>query len=68
MKLQTLSQLEQSVGGRPKVVESKVRMSFYLTQTESAQLRALSNDEARPLSQQVRQIIREYLSAHPSTD
>lgn len=68
MKLQTLSQLERSVGGRPKVAEPKVRMSFYLTQTESERLRSLSDDEARPLSQQVRQIIREYLSAHPATD
>ena len=68
MKLQTLSQLEKSVGGRPKMVEPKVRMSFYLTQTESEQLRSLSEDEARPLSQQVRQIIREYLSAHPAID
>lgn len=62
MKLQTLAQLEHSVGGRPKAMKTEIRMSFYLTPEEAELLRILSENEARPVSQQVRLLIRQYLS------
>ncbi|MCP4595426.1 hypothetical protein [Neptuniibacter sp.] len=61
MKLQTLSQLEHSIGGRPKTAKTKVRMSFYLTEQEAELLRIASENEARPVSQQVRLLIRQFL-------
>ncbi|MCP4595395.1 hypothetical protein [Neptuniibacter sp.] len=61
MKLKTLSELEHSLGGRPRTAKTKVRMSFYLTQEEAELLRIASENEARPVSQQVRLLIRKFI-------
>jgi hypothetical protein len=58
MKLQTLSDIEQSFGGRPKSSNPKVRHSFYLNQEESELLKeyAIKNDFS--VSEMVRRLIR----------
>ncbi len=64
MKLKTFAEVEQTIGGRPKVGNMKVRMSFYVSQPEAEQLRSLADKNARPISQMVRLIIGEYLASH----
>ena len=61
MKLKTLTQLERSVGGRPKVNNPKIRVSVYLTQSETDQLKILAVQEARPVSQIIRHILINHL-------
>lgn len=66
MKLQTFAEVEHSVGVRPKVENTKVRMSFNLSRFKAEHLRALAESNARPVSQMVRIMMSEYLTAHPA--
>lgn len=67
MKLKTFAEVEQTIGGRPKVENTKVRMSFYVSQTEATLLKSLAAKEARPVSQLVRLIISNYLTPHSAS-
>jgi len=61
MKLQTLSDIEQSFGGRPKSSNLKVRHSFYLNQEESELLKAYATKSDFSVSEMVRRLIRPLL-------
>ncbi len=67
MELPTLADLEHSIGGRPRSEASMVRMSFYLSPTEAQLLKALAQDQFRPVSQMVRLIVQERLDSHSQT-
>lgn len=57
VKISTLfSEIENSIGGRPKKPK-KVRLSFYLTEKESLQLKELSLSEDRSVSIIVRELV-----------
>ena len=65
MKLKSFAEVEQTIGGRPKVENTKVRMSFYVSQLEAEQLKKMAENKSRPVSQMVRLIMSEYLASHP---
>ena len=56
MKMQTLAELEQSIGGRPKfkLCRKKVRLSFYLDIREAELLKHHAEVNDNTLSQVVR--------------
>lgn len=58
MKLQTLSDIEQSFGGRPKTSDLKVRHSFYLNQEESELLKNYATKNDFSVSEMVSRLIR----------
>jgi len=58
MKLQTLSDIEQSFGGRPKSSSPKMRHSFYLSQEESELLKEYATNNDFSVSEMVRRLIR----------
>lgn len=55
MTLQTLADLEHSIGGRPKHSATMVRMTFYLPDKEAAKLKQLASDRGQNISELVRQ-------------
>jgi len=57
MKLQSLSDLEKSIGGRPKSDKKKVRMTFYLSEDEAQLLRAKATEKSLGMSQLVRTLV-----------
>jgi hypothetical protein len=63
MKLQTLENIEQSMGGRPKALATKQRHTFYLNQKESELLKAYVRDKDITVSELVRNLIRQIVEA-----
>lgn len=62
MKLQTLDEVEHSIGGRPsQLAKPKVRMSFYMLQSEADQLKAKALCNDLTISQIMRSLARSYL-------
>jgi len=68
MKLQTLEDVERSIGGRPRQPQIKVRQSLYITEDESQRLKALAEQDAVSLSQLLRTVVRRYLNAQQCID
>ncbi|GAA0695280.1 hypothetical protein GCM10009104_23710 [Marinobacterium maritimum] len=62
MELPTLASLERSIGGRPRLEETMIRMSFYLSPAEAQALKSQARAQSLPVSQIVRRIVQEYLS------
>lgn len=61
MKLQTLDEIERSIGGRPKVKNTKVRIDFYMLQNDADKLKQLAENKGLALSQFVRSVMRDFL-------
>lgn len=68
IKLRPFSEVEKTIGGRPKLEEPKVRLSFYVSQEEADHLKAMSAQVARPVSQIIRLIVRHHLSSGKSVE
>lgn len=60
MKLQSLSEIENSIGGRPKQYK-KVRMTFYLSEDEAKRLKIQTRDDDKTVSQVMRALVRKCL-------
>lgn len=58
MSLQTLSDIEHSIGGRPKKAQQKVRLSVYLSPLEAKQFKIKSEQQGISVSQMIRDLIR----------
>jgi len=60
MKMQTLSELEHSIGGRPKMKlrRKKVRLSFYLGVKENEKLKKYADSHEKSISQVVRESLK----------
>lgn len=58
MKIQTLKELEKSIGGRPRSKRKKVRLSIYLDKTDYMFIKKYSNREDMPISVIVRNLIK----------
>jgi hypothetical protein len=60
MKIQTLSQLEHAIGGRPKMKlrRKKVRLSFYLNIKEAELLKIHAETNDKTVSQVVRELLK----------
>jgi hypothetical protein len=67
MNLKPFTELEKSIGGRPRKEHPKVRLSFYVSQPEADRLKALSEQQSCPLSQIVRLILQYHLSNNDSS-
>jgi hypothetical protein len=63
MKMQTLDELEHSVGGRPKfkLRRKKVRVSFYLGLEEAENLKEYADNHDKSTSQIVRESLKTLL-------
>lgn len=59
MPLQTLDEIEQSIGGRPRKSQPKVRLSVYLLPSEARQLQNESDHQGVSMSQIIRTLIRQ---------
>ncbi len=59
MPLQTLNEIEQSIGGRPRKFQPKVRLSVYLSPSEARQLQTESDHQGVSMSQIIRSLIRQ---------
>lgn len=60
MKMQTLEELQHSIGGRPKMKlrRKKVRLSFYLDISETERLKEHAEVNGKTLSQVVRESLK----------
>lgn len=58
MKLETLNEIEKSIGGRPKSPNPKVRLSFYLSTTEAEELKIYVVKNDLTVSEMVRSLVR----------
>tara|TARA_R110001592_G_scaffold204892_5_gene455211 strand:+ start:3692 stop:3883 length:192 start_codon:yes stop_codon:yes gene_type:complete len=60
MKMQTLSELEHAIGGRPKRIlrKKKIRLSFYLDLREAEQLKVFANEHDKTISKIVRELLK----------
>jgi len=60
MKMQTLSELEHAIGGRPKRIlrKKKIRLSFYLDLKEAEQLKVFADDHDKTISKVVRESLK----------
>jgi len=58
MKLQSLSSVEKTIGGRPKTSELKRRHSFYLNEEESMALKRYVETKDFTVSQLIRKLIK----------
>jgi RNA-splicing ligase RtcB len=63
MKMQTLKELQHSIGGRPKfkLQRKKVRLSFYLDIREAQKLKNYAEANDKSLSQVVRESLKEVI-------
>jgi hypothetical protein len=63
MTMQTLSELEHSIGGRPKMKlrRKKVRLSFYLGVKENENLKKYADNNDKSISQIVRESLKPLL-------
>ena len=64
MKLETLNEIEKSIGGRPKSANPKVRLSFYLSPCEAEQLKMYVVKSDSTVSEIVRRLIRSLINSH----
>lgn len=62
MNLKPFTELEKTIGGRPRKEHPKVRLSFYVSKPEAERLKTLSEQQSYPLSQMVRLILQYHLS------
>lgn len=64
MKLQTLEEVEKSVGGRPprKKGHKSERLTFYLPLKEAEQLREIAESTDQTVSQILRRLVRDFVS------
>ena len=58
MKIQTIAELEHSIGGRPKSQQKKVRLTFYLGKADFKRLKAYSIFIDKPISVIVRDLLK----------
>jgi hypothetical protein len=60
MMIQTLSQIEHAIGGRPKMKlrRKKIRLSFYLNIKEAELLKVHAEDNDKTVSQIVRELLK----------
>ncbi len=58
MKVQTLAEIEHSIGGRPKSQHKKVRMTYYLDRADFKRLKAHSVFVDKPISVIVRDLLK----------
>jgi hypothetical protein len=65
MKMQTLSELEHAIGGRPKMKlrQKKIRLSFYLNIKEARLLKKHAEINDVTVSQIVRELLKPTLSS-----
>ena len=65
MTMQTLEELEHSIGGRPKMKlrRKKVRLSFYLDIRETERLKEHAEVNGKTLSQVVRESLKPLLKS-----
>ena len=58
--IQTLSQIEHAIGGRPKMKlrRKKIRLSFYLNINEAELLKIYAEDNDKTVSQIVRELLK----------
>lgn len=61
MKIQTLDELEHSIGGRPELEHKKKRIVFYISPHDHLQLKQLSKEMDIPISEIVRNAIKNIL-------
>ncbi len=63
MKLsQTLfSEIENSIGGRPRLASKKVRLSFYLTEQEAHDLKIFSLSRDKSVSMIMRELVQKLI-------
>lgn len=61
MNLPTIDDVERSVGGRPKMDNPKVRLSFYLSPDEERDLRIIARNESISMSSMIRVVVRKHL-------
>lgn len=66
MKLQTLEEIEHSIGGRPRSKSAKVRIDFYVNEEDATKLKQQAVTKGLALSQLVRSVIREHLARNKS--
>lgn len=62
MKLPTLASIDQSLGGRPKLSKTKMRLSFYLSHEETAILKEHVKDTDTSVSRLVRDLLKPLLN------
>ncbi len=67
MKLQTLKDVERSIGGRPKLESTKVRLTFYLSKKEACQLKLIANREGISVSRIMRDLALAYIAPDKDT-
>jgi len=58
MKLETFNDIEKSMGGRPKSLNPKIRLSFYLSQEETIQLKGYTVGNDLTISELIRNLVR----------
>jgi len=63
MKLPTIDEVERSVGGRPKVDNPKVRVSFYLSPDEEQNLRITAQAASMSMSSMIRIVVKKHLDS-----
>lgn len=63
MNIQSLDELENAIGGRPAIESKKKRVAFYLTQDDHQKLKQLSKTLDMPVSEIVRNGIKDILKA-----
>lgn len=56
--LPKFNDIEKSIGGRKKIKEAKVRLSFYLSKEESDKLKSIAEFRDTPVSVLVRELVR----------
>lgn len=61
MKLQTLEEVETSIGGRPKLIDKAARMTFFVSDSEARQLKKIAVESDRTISQIIRMLVKGYL-------
>ena len=61
MNLPTIEEVEHSVGGRPKMINPKVRLSFYFSPDEEQSMRMLAEKESTSISSIMRIVVMKYI-------
>lgn len=61
MKIQTLQEIEDSIGGRAKTGNRKVRLTFYLSPSEASELKQFSLTEDKSISEIVRSSLKKWM-------
>lgn len=61
MKLQSLDELELSIGGRPKAKNKKTRIAFYIDKRDHVLLKEYSESVDLPVSEIVRNAVKVFI-------